>query len=48
VKVRPKTVDFLLKFGDVATLEVIATSVGYEAWTLSGPDFLMVGQPGYE
>jgi len=47
-KVRARTVDISLDFGDIATLEVIATSAGYEAWVLSGQDVLMVGQPGYE
>lgn len=47
-KVRAGTVDIALDFGDIATLEVIGTSAGYEAWVLSGPDILIVGQPGYE
>ncbi len=46
--VRARTVDISLDFGEVATLEVIATSAGYEAWVLSGHDVLIVGQPGYE
>jgi hypothetical protein len=45
--VRAGTVDVSLDFGS-GTLELIATSAGYEAWLLSGPDFLLVGQPGYE
>jgi len=47
-RVRARTVDITLDFGDTATLEVIATSAGYEAWALSGLDVLIVGQPGYE
>jgi hypothetical protein len=47
-KVRARSVDISLDFGDIATLEVIATSAGHEAWVLSGQDVLMVGQPGYE
>lgn len=45
---RAGTVDIALDFGEIATLEVIANSAGYEAWVLNGPDVLMVGQPGYE
>ena len=47
-KVRVGTVDITLHFGDIATLEVVGTSAGYEAWVLSGPDVLIVGQPGHE
>ena len=45
---RAGTVDLSLEFGVRGTLEVIATSAGYEAWVLGGADFFMVGQPGYE
>jgi hypothetical protein len=48
VRVRAKTADFSLDFGDTATLEVIATSAAYEAWLLSGQDVIMVGRPGDE
>ncbi|QJW99766.1 hypothetical protein FTUN_7389 [Frigoriglobus tundricola] len=46
--VRARTVDMSLDFSEAATLEVIATSTGYEAWVLSGQGVLIVGQPGYE
>lgn len=34
VSVSPATADLCLKFGDHATLEIISTSSGYEAWCL--------------
>ena len=46
--VRVGTVDMSLGFDGGYTLEVIATSAGYEAWLLGGGGLLMVGQPGYE
>jgi hypothetical protein len=48
VKVRPGTIDIMLGFGSGRALEVIPTSAGYEAWQVSAPGVLIVGNPGHE
>ena len=48
VKVRAGTIDITLDLGSDRILEVIPTSAGYEAWQVSAPGVLMVGNPGYE
>ena len=48
VKVRAGTIDITLGLGSGRILEVIPTSAGYEAWQVSAPGVLMVGNPGHE
>jgi hypothetical protein len=48
VKVRPGTIDITLGFSSGRTLEVIPTSAGYEAWQVSAPGILMIGNPSHE